>query len=68
MRYLWSFLALLYLSFVRRAEPVAGALSSARGVRCILLFLPVVFFEPLQRVMEGFCAGPRKRKWIARKD
>jgi signal transduction histidine kinase len=45
------FLGLLYLSFVRRAslwlEPYLPPEASA----ALLLFLPVVFFEPLQRVM-----------------
>jgi signal transduction histidine kinase len=45
------FVALLYLSFVRRAgqwlEPYLPPEASA----ALLLFLPVVFFEPLQRVM-----------------
>jgi signal transduction histidine kinase len=45
------FLALLYLSLVRRAslwfEPYLPPEASA----ALLLFLPVVFFEPLQRVM-----------------
>jgi len=45
------FLALLYLSFVRRAslwlEPYLPPEASA----ALLLFLPVVFFEPLQRLM-----------------
>lgn len=45
------FVALLYLSFVRRAgqwlEPCLPPEASA----ALLLFLPVVFFEPLQRVM-----------------
>jgi signal transduction histidine kinase len=45
------FLALLYLSFVRRAslwlEPYLPPEASA----ALLLFLPVVFFEPLQRMV-----------------
>jgi signal transduction histidine kinase len=45
------FVALLYLSFARRAgqwlEPYLPPEASA----ALLLFLPVVFFEPLQRVM-----------------
>jgi len=45
------FLALLYLSFVRRAslwlEPYLPPAASA----ALLLFLPVVFFEPLQRIV-----------------
>jgi signal transduction histidine kinase len=45
------FIALLYLSLVRRAglwlEPYLPPAASA----ALLLFLPVVFFEPLQRVM-----------------
>ena len=48
-----TFLALLYLSLVRRAslwmEPYLPPEASA----AILLFLPVVFFEPLQRSMRG---------------
>jgi signal transduction histidine kinase len=47
------FLGLLYLSLVRRAslwlEPYLPPEASA----ALLLFLPVVFFEPLQRVMRG---------------
>src|SRR5277367_4143075 len=46
-----TFLALLYLSLVRRAslwfEPYLPPEASA----ALLLFLPVVFFEPLQRLM-----------------
>jgi len=46
-----TFLALLYLSFVRRAsqwlEPFVPPAASA----ALLLFLPVVFFEPLQRIV-----------------
>jgi signal transduction histidine kinase len=46
-----TFLALLYLSLVRRAslwlEPYLPPEASA----ALLLFLPVVFFEPLQRTM-----------------
>jgi signal transduction histidine kinase len=45
------FLALLYLSFVRRAsqwlEPYLPPAASA----ALLLFLPIVFFEPLQRIV-----------------
>ncbi len=45
------FIALLYLSLVRRAglwlEPYLPPAASA----ALLLFLPVVFFEPLQRIM-----------------
>jgi signal transduction histidine kinase len=45
------FLALLYLSLVRRAglwlEPYLPPAASA----ALLLFLPVVFFEPLQRII-----------------
>jgi signal transduction histidine kinase len=46
-----TFLGLLYLSFVRRIslwmEPYLPPEASA----AILLFLPVIFFEPLQRLM-----------------
>jgi len=48
-----TFLALLYLSLVRRLslwmEPYLPPEASA----ALLLFLPVVFFEPLQRLMRG---------------
>jgi len=48
-----TFLALLYLSLVRRVslwmEPYLPPEASA----ALLLFLPVVFFEPLQRLMRG---------------
>jgi signal transduction histidine kinase len=46
-----TFIALLYLSFVRRAslwlEPYLPPAASA----ALILFLPVVFFEPLQRLV-----------------
>ncbi len=48
-----TFIAVLYLSLIRRVslwmEPYLPPEASA----AILLFLPVVFFEPLQRLMRG---------------
>jgi len=45
------FLALLYLSFVRRAGQWLDAFLPPEATAALLLFLPVVFFEPLQRTM-----------------
>jgi signal transduction histidine kinase len=45
------FLALLYLSFVRRASLWLDPYLPPEASAALLLFLPVVFFEPLQRVM-----------------
>ncbi len=45
------FLALLYLSFVRRAGLWWEHYLPPEATAALLLFLPVVFFEPLQRVM-----------------
>jgi signal transduction histidine kinase len=45
------FVALLYLSFVRRASLWWEAYLPPEATAALLLFLPVVFFEPLQRVM-----------------
>lgn len=45
------FLALLYLSLVRRASLWLEAYLPPEATAALLLFLPVVFFEPLQRVM-----------------
>jgi signal transduction histidine kinase len=45
------FLALLYLSFVRRAGQWLEHLLPPEATAALLLFLPVVFFEPLQRTM-----------------
>jgi signal transduction histidine kinase len=45
------FLALLYLSFVRRASLWLDAYLPPEATAALLLFLPVVFFEPLQRLM-----------------
>jgi signal transduction histidine kinase len=46
-----TFLALLYLSFVRRVSTWAESYLPPEATAAILLFLPVVFFEPLQRLM-----------------
>lgn len=43
------FLALLYLSFVRRAGLWLEPYLPPEATAALLLFLPVVFFEPLQR-------------------
>ena len=45
------FLALLYLSFVRRAGLWWEHYLPPEATAALLLFLPVVFFEPLQRAM-----------------
>lgn len=47
------FLALLYLSFVRRASLWLQPYLPPEATAALLLFLPVVFLEPLQRVMRG---------------
>jgi len=48
-----TFLALLYLSLVRRASLWMEPYLPPEATAAILLFLPVVFFEPLQRLMKG---------------
>lgn len=45
------FVALLYLSFVRRVSLWMEAFLPPEASAAILLFLPVVFFEPLQRLV-----------------
>jgi len=45
------FVALLYLSLVRRAGQWLEPLFPPEATAALLLFLPVVFFEPLQRVI-----------------
>jgi signal transduction histidine kinase len=47
------FLALLYLSFVRRMGLWLEPYVPPEATAALLLFLPVVFFEPLQRTMRG---------------
>ena len=47
------FVALLYLSFVRRASLWMEPYLPPEATAALLLFLPVVFLEPLQRVMRG---------------
>jgi signal transduction histidine kinase len=44
-----AFVALLYLSFIRRASQWLDPYLPPEATAAILLFLPVVFFEPLQR-------------------
>jgi len=46
-----TFLALLYLSFVRRISQWMELYLPPEATAAILLFLPVAFFEPLQRLM-----------------
>ena len=48
-----TFLALLYLSLVRRVSLWMEHYLPPEATAAILLFLPVVFFEPLQRLMRG---------------
>jgi signal transduction histidine kinase len=45
------FVALLYLSFVRRASLWLVPYLPPEATAALLLFLPVVFFEPLQRIL-----------------
>jgi len=47
------FVALLYLSLVRRASLWLESYLPPEATAALLLFLPVVFFEPLQRLMRG---------------
>jgi signal transduction histidine kinase len=46
-----TFLGLLYLSLIRRASLWMEPYLPPEATAAILLFLPVVFFEPLQRLM-----------------
>jgi signal transduction histidine kinase len=46
-----TFLGLLYLSFVRRISLWMEPFLPPEATAALLLFLPVVFFEPLQRLM-----------------
>jgi signal transduction histidine kinase len=46
------FLALLYLSLIRRASLVLTPFLPPEATAALLLFLPVVFLEPLQRAMK----------------
>ncbi|MGB7280646.1 MAG: ATP-binding protein [Candidatus Acidiferrum sp.] len=48
-----TFLALLYLGLIRRASLWMEPYLPPEATAAILLFLPVVFFEPLQRLMRG---------------
>lgn len=45
------FVALIYLSFVRRASQWLEPFLPPEAAAALLLFLPVVFFEPLQRLV-----------------
>jgi len=46
-----TFVAVLYLSLVRRVSLWLDSYLPPEATAALLLFLPVVFFEPLQRVM-----------------
>ncbi len=48
-----TFLALLYLGLIRRASLWLEPYLPPEATAALLLFLPVVFFEPLQRLMRG---------------
>jgi signal transduction histidine kinase len=48
-----TFLALLYLSLIRRVSLWMEPYLPPEATAAILLFLPVAFFEPLQRLMRG---------------
>ncbi|MGH9742568.1 MAG: ATP-binding protein [Candidatus Acidiferrum sp.] len=48
-----TFIALLYLGLIRRVSLWMGPYLPPEASAAILLFLPVVFFEPLQRLMRG---------------
>lgn len=47
-----TFLALLYLGLIRRTSQWMEPYLPPEATAAILLFLPVVFFEPLQRLMK----------------
>jgi len=47
-----TFLALLYLGFIRRTSQWMEPYLPPEATAAILLFLPVVFFEPLQRSLK----------------
>jgi len=47
-----TFLALLYLGFIRRTSQWMEPYFPPEATAAILLFLPVVFFEPLQRSLK----------------
>jgi signal transduction histidine kinase len=48
-----AFVALLYLSFVRRVSQWFEPTFPPEATAAVLLFLPVVFFEPLQRAFRN---------------
>lgn len=57
-----AFVALLYLSFVRRVSTWTGAYLPPEATAAILLFLPVLFFEPLQRFMRRLLRAAAQRE------
>jgi len=56
------FLALLYLSLVRRAGQWLEPYLPPEATTALLLFLPVVFFEPLQRLIRGLLRQTAQRE------
>jgi signal transduction histidine kinase len=56
------FLALLYLSLVRRVGQWLGPYLPPEATAALLLFLPVVFFEPLQRMIRGLLRQTAQRE------
>jgi signal transduction histidine kinase len=56
------FTALLYLSFVRRASQWLEPYIPPEATAALLLFLPVVFFEPLQRSIRGLLHQTAQRE------
>lgn len=56
------FLALLYLSFIRRAGQWLEPYLPPEATAALLLFLPVVFFEPLQRMVGKVLKATARRE------
>ena len=56
------FLALLYLSLVRRVGQWLGPYVPPEATAALLLFLPVVFFEPLQRIIRSLLRQTAQRE------
>ena len=57
-----TFLALLYLSFVRRVGLWLEPYMPPEATAALLLFLPVVFFEPLQRMVGRVLKATARRE------
>jgi len=56
------FLALLYLSFVRRVGQWFDPYLPPAATAALLLFLPVIFFEPLQRMIRQLLQSTAQRE------